>query len=148
MTRPKSRRDFLLDSGGVSALIKDKDLLAAYLRVIRTQFDGAILIPTPVLGEIYMGKPQDALVDLLLKKLGGKEAEIEPTSDVWRRAGALRTEALPRTKKDISNTDAVVVAMAEERSFRGGVTIITSDQKDIELLVGLTRRTNIAVDPL
>jgi hypothetical protein len=36
--------------------------------------------------------------------------------------------------------------MAEERSYVCAVTIITSDPDDINLLVGLTRRTNIAVD--
>ena len=36
--------------------------------------------------------------------------------------------------------------MAEERSYVCAVTIITSDPNDINLLVGLTRRTNIAVD--
>lgn len=36
--------------------------------------------------------------------------------------------------------------MAEERRRICAVTIITGDQDDINLLVGLTRRTNIAVD--
>ncbi len=38
------------------------------------------------------------------------------------------------------------MAIAEERSRVCAVTIITGDPGDINLLVGLTRRTNIAVD--
>jgi hypothetical protein len=58
----------------------------------------------------------------------------------------LRTEALRLSRRDISTTDAQVVAMAEERSYVCTVTIITGDPDDINLLVGLTHRTNIAVD--
>jgi hypothetical protein len=38
--------------------------------------------------------------------------------------------------------------MAEERSYTCAVTIVTGDPDDINLLVGLTLRTNIAVDVL
>jgi hypothetical protein len=58
----------------------------------------------------------------------------------------LRTEALPLSRDYISTTDAQIVAMAEERSHICAVTIVTGDPDDINLLVGLTRRTNIAVD--
>lgn len=44
----------------------------------------------------------------------------------------------------IETTDAQVVAIAEELSY--AVTIITRDPHDINLLVGLNRRANIAVD--
>lgn len=62
------------------------------------------------------------------------------------RAGALRSEASRGSRRDISTTDAQIVAMAEERSYRHAVTIITGDPNDINVLVRLTRRTNIAVD--
>ena len=55
----------------------------------------------------------------------------------------LRTEALPLSRDYISTTDAQIVAMAEERSHICAVTIVTGDPDDINLLVGLTRRTNI-----
>jgi hypothetical protein len=58
----------------------------------------------------------------------------------------LRTEALQLSRRDVSTTDAQIVAMAEERSYICAVTIVTGDPDDINLLVGLTRRTNIAVD--
>ncbi len=62
------------------------------------------------------------------------------------RAGVLPTEALSLSRHDISPTDAQIVAMAEERRRICAMTIITDDPDDINLLVGVTRRTNIAVD--
>lgn len=41
----RPRRDFLLDSGGVSALAASRDLLVAYLELLEQRFDGALLIP-------------------------------------------------------------------------------------------------------
>ena len=38
------------------------------------------------------------------------------------------------------------MAIAEELSYKRAVTVITGDPHDINLLVGLTRRANIAVD--
>lgn len=38
------------------------------------------------------------------------------------------------------------MAIAEELSYKCAVTIITGDPHDISLLVGLIRRTNVAVD--
>jgi hypothetical protein len=90
----------------------------------------------------------DVKTDILLKKIGGPhDAFMLLGMEAAMRAGVLRTEALATgVKHDISAIDAQVVAMAEERSRRNAVTIITSDAKDIGLLVDLTRRTNIAVD--
>lgn len=36
----RPRRDFLLDSGGVSALAASRDLLIAYLELLEQRFDG------------------------------------------------------------------------------------------------------------
>jgi len=138
-----------LDSGGVTALSRNKDHLAAYLHSIRVDFDGAILLPTPILAEVHTGISRiDVITARLLKAIGGDAAHIEPSSATWKRAGELRTDALHGGAKLISTTDAVVVAIAEERSRFAPVTIITSDQKDIEILVDLTLRPNIAVDAL
>src|ERR1035437_9815692 len=88
-----------------------------------------------------------ALVDRLIKAIGAEDDIYVPlTVAAATRAGVLRTEALSLSRHDISRTDAQVVAMAEERSRICAVTIITGDPHDINLLVGLTRRTNIAVD--
>jgi hypothetical protein len=60
----RPRRDFLLDSGGVSALAASRDLLLAYLELLEQRFDGALLIPIPVLTEVRSGhRRSDALVD-------------------------------------------------------------------------------------
>jgi hypothetical protein len=145
------RRDFLLDSGGVSALAADRDLLVGYLKLLKLSLDGALLIPIPVLTEVRSGRRRsDALVDRLIKAIGAEEdMYMSLTVQAATRAGVLRTQALSLSSPhDISPTDAQVVAMAEERSRLCAVTIITGDPDDIDLLVGLTRRTNIAVDAL
>jgi len=41
----RHRRDFLLDSSGISALAASRDLLVAYLELLEQRFDGALLIP-------------------------------------------------------------------------------------------------------
>jgi len=135
-------------TGGVSALATSRDLLVAYLELLEQRFDGALLIPIPVLTEIRSGqRGPDALIDRLIKAIGAVDDVYAPlTAAAATRAGVLRTKALRLSRRDISTTDAQVVAMAEERSYVCAVTIITSDPDDINLLVGLTRRTNIAVD--
>lgn len=144
----RPRRDFLLDSGGVSALAANRDLLAAYIDLLKQRFDGALLVPIPVLTEVRSGQRRsDALVDRLIKAIGAEDDIYAPlTVEAATRAGVLRTEALALSRHDISTTDAQVVAMAEERSRICAVTIVTGDPEDINLLIGLTRRTNIAVD--
>jgi hypothetical protein len=51
----RHRRDFLLDSGGVSALAASRDLLLAYLELFEQQSMGALLMPVPVLTEVRTG---------------------------------------------------------------------------------------------
>ncbi len=144
----RPRRDFLLDSGGVSALAANRDLLVAYLELLKLRLTGALLIPIPVLTEVRSGQRRsDALVDRLIKAIGAEDDVYAPlTAHAAARAGVLRAEASRRSRHDISTTDAQIVAMAEERSYACAVTIVTGDPDDINLLVGLTRRTNIAVD--
>jgi predicted nucleic acid-binding protein len=83
-------------------------------------------------------------LDRLIKAIGAVYAPL--TVEAAIRAGVLRGEASRGSRRHISTTDAQIVAMAEERSYRCAVTIITGDPHDINMLVGLTRRTNIAVD--
>jgi hypothetical protein len=144
----RPRRDFLLDSGGVSALATDRDLLAAYLELLRLRFDGALLVPVPVLTEVRSGhRRSDVFVDRLIKAIGAEGDIYAPlTVAAAIRAGVLRAEASRSSRRDISTTDAQVVAIAEELSYKRAVTIITGDPHDVNLLVGLTRRANIAVD--
>ncbi len=144
----RPRRDFLLDSGGVSALAANRDLLAGYLELLRLRFDGALLVPVPVLTEVRSGhRRSDVLVDRLIKAIGAEGDIYAPlTVDAAVRAGVLRAEASRQSRRAISTTDAQIVAIAEELSHKCAVTIITGDPHDINLLVGLTRRGNIAVD--
>jgi hypothetical protein len=144
----RHRRDFLLDSGGVSALAASPGLLVAYLDLLEQRFDGALLVPVPVLTEVRSGQRRsDTLLDRLIKAIGAEEDVYAPlTAQTAARAGVLRAEASRRVSRAISTTDAQIVAMAEERSYTCAVTIITGDPNDIKLLVDLTQRTNIAVD--
>lgn len=144
----RPRRDFLLDSGGVSALAADRDLLAGYLELLNLRFDGALLVPIPVLTEVRSGhRRSDVLIDRLINAIGAERDVYAPlTVAAAIRAGVLRGEASRQSRRDISTTDAQIVAIAEELSYKCAVTIITGDPHDISPLVGLTRRTNVAVD--
>lgn len=86
----RPRRDFLLDSGGVSALAADRDLLAGYLELLRLRFDGALLIPVPVLTEVRSGRRRsDVLVDRLVNAIGAERdvyAPLTVAAAVWRAA--------------------------------------------------------------
>ena len=123
-------------------------LLVAYLDLLERRFDGVLLIPIPVLTEVRSGsRRSDTLIDRLIKAIGAEDDVYAPlTAHAAARAGVLRAEASRRSRHGISTTDAQIVAMAEERSYTCAVTIVTGDPDDINLLVGLTRRTNIAVD--
>lgn len=143
----RHRRDFVLDSGAVTALAAQRDVLASYLMLLRTRYDGSLLIPVPVLTEVRTGRrATDVPVDRLIKAIGA-EGEMFLPLDVAAasRAGVLRAQALAAGGRLISTTDAQVVAIAEQRSALNAVTIITGDRIDVELLVDLTRRPNIAV---
>ncbi len=141
------RRDFLLDSGAVSALARDRKLLEGYLRLVEEDFDGAIRIPQPVLGEVYTGDPRkDVLVDRLINELCAKQNIVEPLTDVLaKRAGALRHKAL-KVDSLIEVADAFVVAVAETLSHRCPIAILTGDVNHINVLIGQTGRKNIAVE--
>lgn len=147
---PQHRRDFLLDSGAVTALAANRRLLKAYQGMFENRFDGSLLIPIPVLTEVRTGDPRfDVPVDRLINDIRGDDPVYVPlTVDIATRAGVLRTQARASGHADISAIDAQIVAMADQLSHYWAVTILTSDPDDMNLLVGLTRRTNIAVDPL
>jgi hypothetical protein len=152
--RPKARRDFILDSGGLSYLAESAHRTAVWLDRISSNYEEpAIVVPVPVLTECLTGSPRrDAPTNQLLAKLGaaaGDEGHLLLLSPAAAsRAAALRTRAMTAAserKHPISAIDAQVVALAEERSFLCAVTILTSDPDDIQRLVDLTGRPNIAV---
>jgi hypothetical protein len=151
---PGHRRRFLLDSGAVTALAQDNRLLGDYILTAEVDFDGALRIPTPVMGEVRTGDPRyDVVLDRLLKRIAGTDGPYAQLStDAANRAGVLRHLALKalgekrdRTRDGKLAIDAFVVAIAEELSRYSAVTILTGDPQDMKLLVTLTNRTNIAV---
>ena len=155
MNRPLARRDFVLDSGALSHLASDYHGAAAWIAHIDSAYErAAILLPYVVLAESLTGNPRrDANVHRLLKRLTPTRSPesmwLDATFPASSRAAALRTQAISSgatsAKRPISVIDALVVALAEERSVYNAVTILTSDRIDIQLLVDLTGATNIAV---
>ena len=150
-----SRSDLLLDGAAVSAFAADRELLAAYLRIIN-RLNGALLIPSFVMTEAYTAPPDErALVDRLIEEISGEEDVFIPlTPESAGRAGELRHKALARSPREegsrmnsLTNC-AVVVSAAEELSDTRSVMIATDDPDDINLLIEITGRTNIGVDLL
>ncbi len=143
------RRDFLLDSGAVSTLAESPRLADAYLSLLQHRLNGSLLIPMPVVAEVRTGDPRyDVPVDRLTNAMRSRQENVYTplTLDIAERAGVLRTEALRSCDRDISAIDAMIAATADDLADHCAVTILTGDPEDMKLLIGLTRRTNIAVD--
>lgn len=154
MSRPRARRDFLLDSGAVSHLAANPNEARVWLRQIGVLYDEpSVFVPVPVISECKTGDPRrDAPVDRLFSMIAppGKPAGylLDLTRSHAERAAVLRTRAIsgaPSRKATVSVTDAHIVAMAEERSYLNAVTILTTDPDDLRQLVDLTGARNIAV---
>jgi len=151
-----SRSDLLLDGAAVSALAADRELLAAYLRVLEESLYGMLLIPSFIMIEAYTAPPDErALVDRLIEEISGKEdVLIALTNESAMRAGELRHKALVRSPREkgsrLNNLTncAFVVSAAEELSDTHSVMIVTDNPDDINLLIEITGRTNIGVDLL
>ncbi len=143
----RQRRDVLLDSGAVSALARDRELLDTYLQLVKEDFDGAIRIPQPVLGEVYTGEARfDVVLDRLINEISADDDILEPlTTNLAKRARALRYKSL-KIDNRIEMVDAFVVAIAESLSHKASIVILTGDLKHITVLVGQTGRKNIDVD--
>ena len=142
----RHRRLFLLDSGAVTALATNKDLLADYLTLLKTKYDGSILIPIAVVGEFRTGDPRkDVLVDRLIKAIAKTQDTIYVplTLEIAEYGGLLRTRA---EDPDISIVDGYIVSTANDLAHQSAVTILTGDNDDMNVLVDLTRRSNIAVE--
>ena len=151
-----SRSDLLLDGAAVSALAADRELLAAYLRVLEESLYGMLLIPSFIMIEAYTAPPDErALVDRLIEEISGKEdVLIALTNESAMRAGELRHKALVRSPREkgsrLNNLTncAFVVSAAEKLSDTHSVMIVTDNPDDINLLIEITGRTNIGVDLL
>jgi hypothetical protein len=144
------RRDFLLDSGAVSELARDRKALDAYWEALRTDYNGSIRVPDPILSEVYTGDPRlDVVVDRLLNEIDTGDKVFEPlTTALAKRAGVLRYQALKRNPaEDISPTDAQLVAIAEYRSHNCFITIVTGDVDHIKMLLACAEHAKIDVAP-
>ncbi len=158
MTRPRARRDFVLDSGAVSHFASHERELVAWLRIIDANYsDPMVYLPVSILSETRTGmKRYDTGLNRLIGLITNPDSPnahwlvVEPF--IGDRAGVLRTQAIShrrgRAKGAISPTDAEVVALAEWRSEMNPVTIVTSDPKDIQLLVDITGSRNIGVQAI
>ena len=143
------RRDLLLDTGAVFSLSSTPNLLIDYIDLL-DRFDGSFLIPIVVLGEVITGEPRDAPIRRLIDALtGGADVYVPLTVEIATRAGALlsqvRESSAPIARID-ADIDAQIVAMAEDLSYHSAVTLLTTDPEEIGAMVGVTGRTNIAVD--
>jgi len=65
------------------------------------------------------------------------------TLEIAEYGGLLRTRA---ANPDISMVDGYIVSTANDLAHQSAVTILSGDPKDMNVLVDLTRRTNIAVE--
>lgn len=152
MSRSRGRRAFVLDSGALSSLAANEQLKELWFAEVLKWEDPSIVVPAAVLAETTTGYAQDAKMNRLLNEIGPEaEVVIPTTAAIGRRAGVLRTDAYAAVRdgtRRISATDAEVVAIAERISERMGVTVLTSDTADIELLVEMTRRPNISVESI
>lgn len=155
MIRPRARRDFILDTGAVIHFASDYAGFLQWLAAIELQYAGpVVLIPGPVLSECITGDDRtdfgiNRVRIAVTNQATAKTKPLLPTEMTFARSGVLRTLAIaarpdgPKTR--ISPTDAQIVALAEERSLYGPVTIITGDPSDIQLLIEVTGARNIGV---
>jgi hypothetical protein len=148
---PGRRRDFLLDSGAFLSFSSNPNLLVDYIDLL-DRFDGSFLIPGLVLVEVYTGElRRDAFINRLIDALTDEREDgyVQLTTELAKRAGALvyqvRQSSAPIDPVD-APIDASVVACAEYLSAHTAVTILTTDPEEIGAMVGVTGRTNIAVD--
>ena len=133
----------------MTALATNKDLLADYVQMLDEDYDGSILIPMVVVPEFTSGDPRkevsvDRFINALIKTQGSVYLPLTSVA-LAKRAGALRTEVKESKRRKVSPIDALIVAIAEDLSLTSAVTILTGDPKDIQALVDITRRPNIAV---
>jgi len=155
MSRPRARRDFVLDTGALLNFARDFTSFAMWLTRIADRYDDPmVFIPVPVMTEIRTGSPRsDTNVDRVIGAITNSDTPdahwLDLTVTNANRAGVLRTLGMNArvsgAKTLISAEDAQVVALAEERSTYTAVTIFTSDPNDLQLLVDLTGAPNIAV---
>jgi hypothetical protein len=151
--KTRAARDFLLDAHGVTTLASPTSLAIEWLHHIQDAYPGSVLwMPELVLIEAKTGSPADANVNRFIKTLDNPRWPdrrwCAPTRSDFERAAWLRTQTQPFSRAGISATDALLVAIADRMARRRGVSILTSDISDLQLLAEHTGRSNIAVQSL
>lgn len=126
-----TRGRLVLDSGAVSALATgDGHARDVVRRAVRRGYE--VILPTPVLAEVFSGRPTDGPIHRAVK-----EVESVPTSaTVARRAGELRSRSGIR---DV--VDAIVVA---EAATIPNSIVLTSDPHDIRSLIEASGAPRVA----
>jgi predicted nucleic acid-binding protein len=124
----------ILDAGGILALARRDGLARAALeRAIREGY--VVVIPTPVLAQVYRGGRDRADVDRVLNKV---DAFLPTSERVARRAGELQAKT--------GTTDAVDAIVAAEALASVPALILTSDARDLDrLLEGEPEAARVAV---
>ncbi len=119
---PRTRR-LVLDAGAVFALARgDSDARSALGRALRDGY--VVVIPTPVLAQVHRGGRSHAVIDRIVNAV---DALLPTSAEVARRAG----ELLGRS----GMADAVDAIVAAEALRSVPAVILTSDPKDLRLLV-------------
>jgi predicted nucleic acid-binding protein len=132
--RKKSRPRCVLDSGGLSALVRGSERGRAWLRWI-VEHDGVLCVPTPVLAETVTGDARrDAELNRILHVLERSALVLAaPNEATARRAGALRHQA-----RSDDGIDALVAAAAIGDG--SPCVLLTSDPDDLSRLLVDERR--------
>lgn len=120
--RPSHSVTVVLDSGGLSMLVKNR----ARLEELRRRGEWPALVPAVVLAEALTGDHRrDFHQNRLLRT-----CDIRPTDEaISRKGAALRTAAAGA--RSPSAVDAVVVALADDV---GRATVVTGDLRDLRAL--------------
>ena len=117
----------VLDSGVVDLAETDQE----FRWVVRDLVEGGweAVIPTVVLAEAVTGRPTDAPVNRVVKRLGTKDTD----QAMARRAGQLRSGAeRAKTRRVPSGIDAIVAAHAADA---GAGVVFTTDPIDLRRLL-------------
>ena len=112
----------ILDSGGVTALAEGDPRARAVL--VRARREGRlVVIPAPVLTEVYTERHDHARIDRVINAV---DMQIDTTAERAKHAGVLRARS-----GVLSVVDAIVVAEAVAAL---PAVIVTSDPDDIRAL--------------
>lgn len=132
MAEVVTRGRIVLDSGGVSALA-DGNADARDVVVQARRLGYEVVIPTPVLAEVYSGRPTDAPMHRIVKDV---EFVIPTSASVARRAGELRARS--------GVTDVVDAIVVAEAAVIPHSIVLTSDPSDIRSLMDAAGEPRLA----